>query len=306
MLSRAAERVYWAGRYLERAENTARIVQEFSQLVLDLPPDAGVGWDRLVQIFGAGAAFEARGRQALEAEIVHFFVADTQSASSVAFSLLAARSNIRNSRDLLPQEAWESINELCQRAPQELSLGATGQGRFDVLKHTVRNCQQLHGLFIDTMSHGPPFQFLELGRAIERADMTSRMIDIAAVQLQDNKLLARRYGSTLWSSVLRSLSGFQMYRQYCQRQVIGVKVIDFLVLDTLFPRAIAACLQTARQTIVGLPREEVVAAQLEATQAYLSSHSPERKEAQSVSAWMDGVQRQLASVGEAVSSTWFL
>lgn len=304
MLSRAAERVYWAGRYLERAENTARIVQEYSQLLLDLPSDAGVGWDRLVQIFGARQAFE--GRDATESDVVHFLVADPNSPSSVAFSLSSARSNIRNCRDLLPQEAWESINELCHRAPQELSLSAAGHGRFDVLKNMVRSCQQLHGLFIDTMSHGPPFQFLELGRALERADMTSRIIDVATLYIQDNQELAQSYGSTLWSNVLRSLSGFQMYRQYCHRQVVGARVIEFLVFDDLFPRAINACLHSAIKTVISLPRKDRVEAMIEEARQDLREHCPEKKDPRAVSQWMDGVQRQLASVGEAVSEAWFL
>ncbi len=306
MLSRAAERVYWAGRYLERAENTARIVQEYSQLLLDLPSDAGAGWGRLVQIFGVMSTFEGRGHHESEADVIHFLVADPDSTSSVAFSLAAARSNIRNARDLLPQEAWESINELCQRANKELALGVAGQDRFEVLSNIVRNCQQLHGLFIDTMSHGPPFRFLELGRAIERADMTSRMIDVATIHIQEDESLAGRYGSTLWSSVLRSLSGFQMYRQYCHRQVVGSRVIEFLVFDELFPRAISACLASAKGTVNTLPRPSEVSDRLDSASTYLRTACPDRKEASAVSQWMDGVQEQLAAVGEAVSTTWFV
>ena len=106
MLSRAAERVYWTGRYLERAENTARIVQQYSQLLLDLPPEAGVEWSELVRIVGVAEAFEASGNADSEAAILLFLLADIAGSSSLAYSLRMARENIRNSRDLLPQESW--------------------------------------------------------------------------------------------------------------------------------------------------------------------------------------------------------
>ena len=114
MLSRAAERVYWTGRYLERAENTARIVQQHSQLLLDLPEEVGVGWSELVRIFGAQQVFEQSGRDHSELGILAFLLADSDSYSSLAYSLGMARENIRNTRDLLPHEAWEAINELNQ------------------------------------------------------------------------------------------------------------------------------------------------------------------------------------------------
>ena len=105
MLSRAAERVYWLGRYLERAENTARIVQQYSQLLLDLPEEVGVEWQELVAIFGAGEAvggFEGNSR---ERAVLDFLLADPESPNSLAHSIRMARDNVRNSRDLLPQEA---------------------------------------------------------------------------------------------------------------------------------------------------------------------------------------------------------
>ena len=120
MLSRAAERIYWAGRYLERAENTARIVQQYSQLLLDLPEEVGVEWSELVAIFGAAQSFEQAGAGGDERHILAFLLADPGSSTSLLYAISMARDNIRNSRDLLPQESWESANELFQYARREL------------------------------------------------------------------------------------------------------------------------------------------------------------------------------------------
>lgn len=304
MLSRAAERVYWTGRYLERAENTARIVQQHSQLLLDLPAEVGVGWSELVRIFGAQRAFEASGRDVTELGILAFLLADADSPASLAFSLRMARENIRNTRDLLPHEAWEAVNELNQYAGRNLPAATRDDDRFEVLAECIGRCQQIMGLLNGTMSHQSPFHFLTLGKSIERADMTSRIIDVAAAYIQHNERLVRRYGSSLWTNVLKSVSGFQMYRQYCQPQVDGPRVIDFLLRDTSFPRAIACCVDEALASCAALPRGDSASAALDGVRGLL-----DRKDeigAADVSRLMDDVQRQLGSAHQAVVGTWFL
>ena len=304
MLSRAAERVYWTGRYLERAENTARIVQQYSQLLLDLPAEVGVGWSELVRIFGAQRAFNASGKSEEELGILAFLLADADSPASLAFSLRMARENIRNTRDLLPHEAWEVINELNQYAGRNLRAAARDDDRFDVLAECIGRCQQIVGLLNGTMSHHSPFHFLTIGTSIERADMTSRIIDVAAAYIQQNERLVRRYGSSLWTNVLKSVSGFQMYRQYSQPQVDGARVIDFLLRDTAFPRAIACCVNEALVSCAALPRGDSTAAALDGVSTLIARE--DEVGAADVSQLMDDVQSQLGNAHQAVVDTWFL
>ena len=306
MLSRAAERVYWTGRYLERAENTARIVQQYSQLLLDLPSEVGVEWTELVRIVGASEDFRASDRSETEVGILGFLLADTTSASSLAYSLRMARENIRNTRDLLPQESWEIVNELNQYARRNLQASARDDDRFDVLAEVIGRCQQINGILTGTMSHHSPYHFLVLGQSIERADMTSRIIDVAAAYILYNERLVRRYGSSLWTNVLKSVSGFQMYRQYRQPQVDGGRVIDFLLGDRAFPRAIACCLDTAKASCAELPRADAAIATLDSVFPSLAPIPPEDLSADFVSRLMDEVQQKLGSAHVAVAASWFL
>lgn len=306
MLSRAAERVYWTGRYLERAENTARIVQQYSQLLLDLPTEVGVGWNELVRIFGARHAFNLTGRDENELGILAFLLADDKSHSSLAYSLRMARENMRNTRDLLPQEAWESVNELNQFARRNLAAATRDDDRFDVLSECIGRCQQIIGALIGTMSHQSPFHFLTLGQSIERADMTSRIIDVAAAYIQQNEQLVQRYGSSLWTNVLKSVSGFQMYRQYCQPQVDGVRVIEFLTLDRTFPRAIACCLDAAAQSGADLPRGDQLGSAIDACRSLLVEMPGDEVTAPRVTKLMDDLQQALGDIHQAVVQTWFL
>lgn len=306
MLSRAAERVYWTGRYLERAENTARIVQQYSQLLLDLPDEVGVGWAELVRIVGATATFEASGRSRRETDILELLLAESNGPPSLAYSLKMARENIRNTRDLLPHESWESVNELYRRAGRHLEQAARGLDRFETLSEIIGRCQQIHGSLTGTMSHNSPYRFLELGRHIERADMTSRVIDVAAAYIRHNERLVRRYGSSLWTNVLKSVSGFQMYRQYCQPEVEGRRVIAFLLTDRAFPRAVASCIDQARKSCHALPRGAGVLVALDSVETLLAEAVEATHDADGVSRHMDRMQERIGHAHEVVVNTWFL
>ena len=303
MLSRSAERVYWLGRYLERAENTARIVQQYSQLLLDLPPEVGVGWHELLVIFGVD---EAQVAVSDETSIMKFLLADRSSSNSLAFCIRSARDNVRNARDLLPQESWESVNELDQYAREHLESAASGKNSFEVLSDCISHCQQINGILIGTMSHDNPYHFLKIGQNIERADMTSRMIDVAAAYLQKNERLVLRYGSTLWTNVLKSVSGFQMYRQYRQPEVEGLSVIDFLLNDEKFPRAVHYSLQRIQRRAAELPHNESLLEVLGSANRRLPSPLPAELDGAAVSKLMDTLQREFAALHAAVVDTWFL
>lgn len=306
MLSRAAERVYWTGRYLERAENTARIVQQYAQLLLDLPDEVGVSWDELVHVVGAGQSFAASGRGDNESDVLRFLLADMEGGASLAYSLRMARESIRNTRDLLPHESWENINELYRYGQQRLAAAAEGDNQFEMLAECIARCQQINGILTATMSHRSPYRFLRLGQNIERADMTSRIIDVAAAYISKNERLVQLYGSSLWTNVLKSVSGFQMYRQYCQPQVEGFRVINFLLGDEDFPRSISCCVDRARGSAEKLPRGEATRLALDAVSELFEYTTAGMLSAADVRKLMDDIQLQLGDAHQAVVATWFL
>ena len=180
LLSRVAERIYWSARYLERAETTSRLARVYGNLLLDLPRQAGLKWDAVIQITRRRrnlprAASEPRprhGRAVLRR--------GRDNPSSVRSSLLNARESIRTTRDIVPSEAWRSVNELCMYVSEELDAVTSHRRRYGIHTRVVEGCQQISGLLHDTMSHDSGYQFFRVGRGIERADMTTRIIDVAA------------------------------------------------------------------------------------------------------------------------------
>ncbi len=137
MLSRVAERVYWMGRYVERAESTARLVNAYTSQMMDLPRGAEPGWKHLVDIMGSTELFEARATGYDERATVGFLVADAANPGSILTSIAQARENVRTSRDVVPTEAWEYTNELFLYARANADGTITRGPRFSVLKQIV-------------------------------------------------------------------------------------------------------------------------------------------------------------------------
>jgi uncharacterized alpha-E superfamily protein len=120
LLSRVAENVYWLARYLERAENSARLINVNSNMLLDLPPEYRPGWLALIDITGSRELFDKRERRVEERDIVNFLIADLDNPGSILASIRAARENARTLRDVLPNDVWEHLNELFMEIKEEL------------------------------------------------------------------------------------------------------------------------------------------------------------------------------------------
>ena len=304
MLSSVANRVYWVGRYLERAENTARLLNVYSNLLLDLPADAGVSWRQLMRILGCDSEFAAHRRWPMERNAVKFIASSSENSSSIVNSVSMARFNIRALRDVMPKEAFEAVNELHLFADRRLARTASRRLRFDVLTGVVERCQQLTGLFAGTMNHGEAYQFLRLGRNLERADMTTRIIDVAGDLLQEDSDRAE-YLTTLWVNVLRSLSAYQAYRQSARSRISSVRVLHFVLSDPLFPRSVAHCLDELRNCALTLPMNETMISAVDDVSAKLDGFNVRELARDQLHDQMDVLQQDLAGLHGVVQALWF-
>jgi uncharacterized alpha-E superfamily protein len=304
LLSRVAERIYWSARYLERAETTSRLARVYGNLMLDLPRQAGLKWDALVQITGCAELYrELHPSPGLDTA-ERFFVADKNNPSSVRSSLLNARESIRTTRDIVPSEAWRSVNELCMYVSQELDAVTSHRRRYGIHTRVVEGCQQISGLLHDTMSHDSGYHFFRVGCALERADMTTRIIDVAAATLIGRDDLVR-FDNTLWMAVLQSLSAYQMYRQQVRRRIFGPDVIAYLLKDEQFPRAYAFCLRELGAALAVLPRNGDPHKKLGELRRMLAVLEVTRLPIAALHQWIDDVQRELGELHGLIHRTWF-
>jgi len=255
MLSRVAENLYWTARYIERAENTARLISATSQVVLDLPSGASFGWDVLPQVVGLDRLYAESNPAHDEASIMHFLIADTSNPSSILSCVHSARENSRRLRDVLPRSCWERVNTMYLVARDSVGKLKTRADRRQMLQALIEARQSVGGLLSECMSHDVAYQFLRIGEFLERADMTTRIVDIHAAvlvprpQVRDDPAVA-----LLWVGVLKSLSAYQMYLRHGSAHVRGDGVVDYLLNNRHFPRSVRFCLHGLESHLAELPR----------------------------------------------------
>jgi len=309
MLSRVAENLYWLGRYVERAENMGRIVEVNANLLLDLPRGIATGWEPLIAITGGREEFLARHDEYSERNVVRFLIGDADNPGSLVSSLSAARENARTMRDFLPREAWELINELYLYARDNLSAGLSRRGRYAYLKHVRREAQSLTGLLLGAMNHDAGQHFLAIGRSLERADMTTRIVDVRSASLLPEETSGLRpFENIQWMSVLKSLTAYQMYRRKMQVRVRRVDALRFLLLDDEFPRAFYQCVHVADGHVAALPRDDTPRRQLSRVMRLVQGLDiaalAESNEA--LHRHIDDLQIALGDVHHALQRTYFL
>lgn len=206
MLSRVAENLYWLARYLERAESSARLISATTQVLLDLPRNASFGWDVLIRVAGLEQRFRQSVAGTDEASIMRFLIADEKNPGSILSSVRYARENSRTLREVLPRLAWERINALYLFVNGSSSKSVGRGERIHMLDELIERRQSIVGLLTDCMSHDVTHHFMVLGRHVERADMTTRIVDInAAVLVPRQQVPEDPSIALLWIGVLKSL-----------------------------------------------------------------------------------------------------
>ncbi len=305
MLARVAENIYWLARYLERAENTARLISVNANLLLDLQRGYALGWLPLIDITGSRAEFDAQKRRSDEREIVQFLLADAHNPGSISASLNAARENARTLRDILPTEAWEILNEFFQEFTVGLPSGLNRRTRHDFLKRIVVVSQTLAGILEGTMSRTDAYTFMLLGRNIERADMTSRIVDVRSAQILPTTSDLVPFQTIQWISVLRSLSGQHMYRQTRRARVSRVESLDFSLRDAQFPRSCLFCLRQIELSLRTLPRSSGVLDTLAGAHRFLAQASIAELDQGGLHQLIDQLQLYLIGVHASIAQAYF-
>jgi uncharacterized alpha-E superfamily protein len=305
MLSRVAENIYWLARYVERAENTARIVSVNANLLLDLPKGIAPGWRPLVDITGANALFEEHYREYGERQVVRFLLGDERHSGSILTALVAARENCRTIRDIVPREAWEQLNALYLFAGEQLQKGISKTGRHPYLRALISGCQTIAGLLDGTMLHDQGYEFLRLGRFLERADMTTRIADVRSATLLPEAEELRPYDTIQWVSVLKSMTAYQMYRRSEQIRVQRGPVLRFIFQSPLFPRSVRYCVEHARGALERLPRNDTALRVAGRLTRGLDGTELARLTQAELHAFVDELQLGIGDLHGEVAATWF-
>jgi uncharacterized alpha-E superfamily protein len=241
LLARCAEELFWLARYLERASSLARIIE--THMAYDRGRDEDMSWAWLVALHSDQERFHASYQDASFRNVMNFYVADINNPGSVRFALRAARENARSLRAMIPTEMWIQLNEYYNR------MLVLSQADLDAIRLS-RTCGQIKygcyaqlGVVESTLYRDEGWRFFRLGLMIERADQTSRLLDVKFAQLAtDTEQVERIADATFWSLVLRSAAAYQAFHRFEQRGAEPNRVARFLLLNSSHPRSIAYCI----------------------------------------------------------------
>lgn len=237
MLSRTADHLYWMARYIERAENIARMLDVNYRM--SMVPEGDAGWGATLSINGLEQAFRAKHDEATAEAVLNFMVFDGDNPSSILSCLRMARENAHAVRGTITSEMWETTNDTWLRMRDYPRWKLAGSEIGEFFEWVKFRSHLSRGVTLGTMLRDEAFHFIRLGTFLERADATARFIDVKYHMLVDGKAppdAAADYYQ--WSALLRSVSAFEVYRKVYRDLITPVKVTELLILNEQMPRSL--------------------------------------------------------------------
>ena len=310
LLARYAESLFWMARYLERVENLARLV-DVTQ-TFETPGREAESWFALVRINADEAGFAKRGL-AHDAEAVkHFYLLDTGNSTSIPASLESARTNARTLRPLISTEMWRQLN-VFHRDMLSISPEMLQGDRLSRLCGRIKEGVQAHtGITEGTFFRDQGWLFYQLGRLIERADQTTRLLDIRYHLLVPSAGEERRVAElTQWGAVLRGAAGYHAFRRVAPPGFKPADVVAFLLTDTAFPRSVALCVEQMEWLLgqlrgrYGLRGTVPALERVEELRAGLVGRPVDRLIADGLHQFLDAVQRDLILLAAEIGTAFF-
>lgn len=258
MLSRVAHTLYWLGRYIERAESYSRFIDVNFNLSIDLPPGLKEQWDPLISATGDRELFVGKhGENFSRENAIHFLSFDSENLNSILSTVAQARENARMVRESIPRETWETLNELhhyVQNAKKRKTWQSEDPHAF--FKNVKDYVQLFNGIAYSNAPRTQAWYFTQIGQQLERADKTSRILDVKYHYLLPSP---EEVGSPLdflhWAALLKSVSGFNAYKHMYQR-IQPDHIVEYLILNRYFPRSIFFCLMEVEHALHEISRSK--------------------------------------------------
>jgi uncharacterized alpha-E superfamily protein len=293
MLSSTAEKTYWLSRYIERIENTSRLIIVNSDLLLDIPHDESDDLKHLIQITGHLNDFKKKNTKE---NVFYFLIQDVKNPSSIKFSIEMAKMNSRYLLTMLPKSAWEQFNNLY------LDFNSKNKPYSEDLYQIIRNSQRFFAIISDGMQRNDVFNFIKLGRFIERADMLSRIIEDQILRKENH--VNKYYQNLQWSSVLRSVNGFESFKTINKDNLSQEVVLKFLIMEKLFPRSLKYCVEKLLEVQKYLPKSSLVKKDISILLEDFSNDELFRNDKKMLKL-LDNFQLGLINVDKAINDRFF-
>lgn len=317
ILSRVADSIYWLNRYVERAENYARLIETYQQFSLENPEITAPLWLALVESTADTEGFNETYTELKPESVMEYLTFNRKNPNSIVSCLYAARENARSIREKISKDMWESINELyndvvgADTARLQSRGGGGAQSGSSFYRDLRRGCHAFYGISDGTLNHDETYYFALLGRAIERADKTTRILDLQSYMLTPET--QQQFGEgqiILGLTLLRATSAHEMFNQAYPRITVE-NILDFLLLSRTFPRAIIACLLQIEYALRCLAGEQkgffINSAQKKVQRLLLETRHVDVSSlvGQALNAYLDNLQIRLNEIGTEITNTYF-
>ena len=307
LLARFAQNIFWIGRYMERAENMARVLHINATYSRDNPQ--GPDWERVLEIYADTDRFHELHEQADAASVLNFYILERNNSSSILESVRAARENARSVRHLISTEMWTHLNiffgKMAALSARDIRLPNLSR----LATSIILDCQTFEGITDGTFVRGEPWCFYELGKYVERGDQITRVLDVGFRRLDNDTPDA--VASVQWNVLFRSVSGYYAFRNRYPAGSHPDEIAKFLLYDTEFPRSVAMCVKrmTARlrdlETNHGLTRARNLERSRRALEFSLETGPGSGLDPQKLHTFLDQIQVSLGNVSDTISDAYF-
>ncbi len=299
--------MFWLARFVERPENLARILEVNETYGRDR--NGVQNWLSIVELNADEAVFAAKHTRATADSVIRFYVTDAENPTSIVSAIGNARENARALRPLVSTEMWVTLNVFHNRLKVIEAEELTPANLSRLLTEIKETCQTFTGITDGTFYRDEAWYFYQLGRYIERADQTTRLLDTKYRLLTGDAASAREIGQ--WHALLRSASGYHAFRRVHTSDLTAARVVGFLLFNPSFPRSVALCVREIERALTELKsqyrvrRGNDVAEAVDALRAILESRSTEQILGEGLHDFIDFLQRAFNELTSRLSAAFF-
>lgn len=308
MLSRVAENLYWLSRSIERAENISRMIDVNHHLMLDMPAETmSEQWEPLVVALGDDAEFKKKYADFSRENVINFLTFDEQNPNSIISAVNSARFNARTVRESISPEMWEELNNLYHYIKDIKDEIQEIEDYKELYDNIIKTSHLFVGTTDRTLMHDEGWHFIRLGRMLERADKTSRILDLKYfILLPSITDVNTPLDDIQWGALLKSASAFESYRRVHNR-IDYNSILDFLVLEKKLPRSIRYCIDGALSTISKISPEVKGNSynSLYNLSKELANKTVEEIKFYGLHEYVDLLQQKLNDIGDAIYQDYF-
>lgn len=304
MLSRRAKLIFWMSRYLERSNFTSRLLITTSELQLDLSLENEISWKPLLTAMSLNKDYLRFNKKYSEKKIIEFFISNKENHSSIINSLNYSKENSLIVRDILPEQSILKLNELLIKFNKTINRKNSNKKNLKLLSNIIQGSQNFMYSTDLEMQRNIDYQFLGLGRFIERTDMLIRILQSQTLRSKQHKK-GYEYLTLEWINILKSISAFQAYRQYSKKDISILDIIEFFLKTKIFPRSINWNLNQIERAIFRISKKNDLTKNIKEIQRDVNKFKVKSDDLDNFLLFLEKIQKKIVNLDNLVQKKYF-